>query len=47
MFFSWLAEHAGEIITFVSLLLNGLHGTGVVRPMVDLRKPRSAKPPKA
>jgi len=34
----WLNEHASTIVTIVSLILNALGGTGVVRPLVDVRK---------
>lgn len=34
----WLGEHWGSIVTVASLVLNALGGSGVLKPVVDVRK---------
>lgn len=35
----FLASHWDSVVMVLSLIVNALGGTGVVRPLVDLRKP--------
>lgn len=39
----WLSEHWGSIVTLVSLVLNALGGTGVVKPLVNVRRQDTSK----
>lgn len=34
----WFAQNIGDIVTIISLILNLLGGTGIVKPVVDIRK---------
>lgn len=41
---SWIHENWATIAGVVSVILNALGGTGLVKPVVNLRKPAEPEP---